>query len=94
MLRTLTPFLRALLFLLVLLGAGPVGAQPAWQWASGPTAVPATTISSAVNVTAVDAAGNVVVTGYFKGGLTLGNFVLTSAGGRDIFVARLSPTGV
>ncbi|GAB3576020.1 hypothetical protein GCM10027345_12140 [Hymenobacter daeguensis] len=47
-----------------------------------------------MNATAVDAVGNVVVTGYFKGSLTLGSFALTSAGGRDIFVARLSPAGV
>jgi chitodextrinase len=37
---------------------------------------------------AVDGAGNVVVTGYFMGTVDFGGGALTSAGDRDIFVAR------
>lgn len=85
--------LRLWALLMLLLLTGPAWAQSAWQWATGPSNATSSNIGSAVNATAVDATGNVVVTGYFKGTLTLGNFVLTSAGGRDIFVARLSSAG-
>jgi hypothetical protein len=40
-----------------------------------------------------DAAGNVVVTGYFSGTVDLGGGPLTSLSGTDIFLAKLSPTG-
>jgi hypothetical protein len=40
-----------------------------------------------------DAAGNTVVAGYFQGTVRVGNFTLTSAGGADVLVARVSPTG-
>jgi hypothetical protein len=42
---------------------------------------------------AVDAAGNVVLTGYFLGQLTFGGPTLTNAAGADIFLAKLSATG-
>ncbi|GAB2854179.1 hypothetical protein [Hymenobacter ruber] len=85
--------LQTLLISLLLL-AGPAGAQqPNWQWAAGASNVSPFTDGSGVNATAVDATGSVVVTGYFIGTLTLGSFVLTSAGGRDLFVARLSRAG-
>lgn len=42
---------------------------------------------------AVDAAGNVAVTGYFSGTWTLGSDTLVSPGLRDGFVTRLSPAG-
>lgn len=86
--------LRLWAFLTLLLLTAPAYAQPTWQWASGPTSINASNLGSGVNATAVDASGNVVVAGYFRGTLTLGSFGLTSAGGRDIFVARLSPAGV
>jgi hypothetical protein len=41
----------------------------------------------------VDAAGNVLVTGAFSGTTDLGGGPLTSAGGRDIFVAKLDTEG-
>jgi hypothetical protein len=41
----------------------------------------------------VDATGNVLVAGTFSGSVDFGGGVLTSAGGTDIFVAKLSPTG-
>jgi hypothetical protein len=42
---------------------------------------------------ATDAAGNVLVTGYFEGTVDLGGGPLTSAGDSDIFVAKLDPAG-
>jgi len=42
---------------------------------------------------AVDPLRSVVITGYFEGSATFGGRSLASAGGRDIFVASLSPDG-
>ncbi len=81
----------AVLFLLLL--AAPAWAQPTWQWASGTSNADAFTDGSGVNASVVDGAGATTVTGYFRGRLSLGSFTVTSAGGRDLFVARLSPSG-
>ena len=43
---------------------------------------------------AVDGAGNVYVTGQFQGYATFGSHSLSSSGGYDIFVAKLSPEGI
>ena len=70
--------LRSLLLVAVfLLSAGErLAAQaPAWQWATNPG-------SGACTSTAVDAAGNTYVTGYFNGTATFGVITLTSTGGR------------
>jgi hypothetical protein len=40
---------------------------------------------------AADSAGNVLVTGFFNGAMDFGFGVITSAGGNDIFVAKLTP---
>jgi hypothetical protein len=42
---------------------------------------------------AADSAGNVVVAGSFSGSIDLGGGPLTSAGGLDIYVAKLDPSG-
>jgi hypothetical protein len=42
---------------------------------------------------AFDALGNVVVAGRFWGGINLGGATLTSAGGPDVFIAKLDPQG-
>jgi hypothetical protein len=42
---------------------------------------------------AVDSKGDVALTGAMQGTTTFGNVTLTSAGGYDIFVAELDPTG-
>ncbi|MFT3770294.1 MAG: nucleotide-binding protein [Minicystis sp.] len=42
---------------------------------------------------AVDAMGNVVITGYFQGSVTFGTTALTTAGGADIFVAKFNAAG-
>ena len=79
------------LFLLSWLLAITAWAQaPAWTAvAAGMPAV--NTSQSAINDMATDAAGNVFVTGNFTGKLTLGSFVLTSAGFNDFFVAKYLP---
>ncbi|HKW14050.1 MAG TPA: FlgD immunoglobulin-like domain containing protein [Candidatus Krumholzibacteria bacterium] len=41
----------------------------------------------------VDASGNVFFSGVFEGSVNFGGGLLTSAGDRDIFVAKFSPTG-
>ena len=43
--------------------------------------------------TAVDAAGNSYVTGFYKGTATFGSFTLTSAGSFDVFVAKYDAGG-
>lgn len=40
-----------------------------------------------------DASGNVILTGYFQGDLDFGNGAIKSQGGKDIFIAKLSPSG-
>jgi hypothetical protein len=47
----------------------------------------------AVTSVAVDAAGNVVIAGFFSGAVSFGGAPLASAGGYDIFVAKLDPEG-
>jgi hypothetical protein len=42
---------------------------------------------------AVDASGNVVITGRFEGSLDVGRGPEASAGGRDIFLAKINPDG-
>jgi hypothetical protein len=42
---------------------------------------------------AVDSAGNIIVVGTYDGQIDFGNQLQTSAGGKDIFVAKLSPDG-
>ncbi|MBC7448860.1 MAG: SBBP repeat-containing protein [Hymenobacteraceae bacterium] len=72
---------------LLLRAAGRVAAQaPGWAWATAPGA--GVGFSSAV-----DAAGNVYVTGYFAGTATFGTTTLTSAGQGDGFVAKLTRSG-
>ncbi|MBF9222566.1 hypothetical protein [Hymenobacter ruricola] len=93
-----TPRLRALLFLLVLLGAGPAWAQPTWQWATQGVTPGGPDDAYRVVATAVDGAGNTVVVGNFEGSLTLGTTTLVSRRNsvdydNDVFVARLSPGG-
>ena len=41
-----------------------------------------------VTATAIDASGNVYVAGYFTGTISFGATTLTSAGDRDVFVAK------
>jgi len=43
---------------------------------------------------AVDASGNVFVTGYFSGSVTFGGAALTAVGQTDVFLAKYSPAGV
>ncbi|WP_460473558.1 Ig-like domain repeat protein, partial [Emticicia fontis] len=49
--------------------------------------------SSISYANATDASGNVYITGYFTGTVTLGSTVLTSTGARDIFIAKYNASG-
>ncbi|MBF9142234.1 hypothetical protein [Hymenobacter properus] len=66
---------------------------PAWQSAQTVAVAIAAAPggSSAVQATAVDAAGNVYLAGYFTNTVVLGTTTLTSLGSYDIFVAKFSP---
>ncbi len=46
-----------------------------------------------VTSVATDSSGNVFVTGYLKGSINFGGGALASAGGYDIYLAKLSPSG-
>ncbi|WP_310393564.1 T9SS type A sorting domain-containing protein [Hymenobacter sp.] len=74
--------------------ASPTAAQaPAWQSARVVAAATAAVTGnfSYVRATAVDAAGNVYLAGYFANSVVLGGTTLTSVGGDDVFVAKFSP---
>ena len=85
--HTLPRSLCALLATVGLLLAAPAArAQvPAWQ-----TAVALNGGASMVTATAIDAGGNIYVAGYFTGTASFGAATLTSAGDRDVFVAKWS----
>ena len=83
--------LFGLLGVLGLLTSLPSQGQ-AWQWATAQTSGTAGPVQ--FTAVALDGAGNTVVAGSFQGTVTLGAFTLTSAGGTDGIVARLSPAGV
>jgi len=74
--------------LLGLVGGGRLYAQaPSWVWAKSAGNAKGHSI-------AVDAKGNVYVTGYFESdSLTLGSITLRSAGGKDIFVVKYDSNG-
>lgn len=67
------------------------GSVPAPHWQAVLGVAPTGEGEVSVQATAVDAQGNVLVAGSFKGELTLGSSTLTSAGGTDAFVAKWSP---
>jgi hypothetical protein len=50
-------------------------------------------VSEGLSSTAVDAAGNVYIAGSFSGSATFGQQTVTSAGGSDVYVSKLDPTG-
>ena len=83
--------LRALLAFSLLPFSGGLLRAQSWQWAVG--AQTGGGGRSNATATAVDAAGNTIVAGSFSGTLTLGSFILTSAGSDDIYVARFDPAG-
>ena len=79
---------------LLLVPAAPATAQaPVWQSARTVAAATAaaTTNSSDVRATAVDAAGNVYLAGSFENSVVLGGTTLTSLGDADVFVAKFNP---
>ncbi|MDF7815918.1 T9SS type A sorting domain-containing protein [Hymenobacter sp. YC55] len=76
-----------------LLATGPVQAQaPAWVLAtSGASGNASLGNGGIVAATAVDAAGNVFITGKFENSIRFGSTILNSAGGQDMFVAKYVP---
>jgi len=62
-----------------------------WKWATKLS--DSTVVTSFENQLAVDSSGNVYVTGYFGGTVTIGPDTLTSAGSNDTFVAKLNSSG-
>jgi hypothetical protein len=60
-----------------------------WDWAVGAGSLE----SDRASGVAVDATGQVFITGFFNGQLSLGQTALTSRGDMDVFVAKLSPEG-
>lgn len=69
----------------LLAALGARAQAPIWQ-----TAVAVNGAASMVTATAIDASGNVYVAGYFTGTVSFGATTLTSAGNRDVFVAKWS----
>ena len=79
--------------LLFSFASSAVAQAPNWQSARAvatATAAAASTYSE-VTATAVDAAGNVFLTGYFRNTMVLGSTTLTSLGSYDLFVAKFNP---
>ena len=82
--------LVALAFLLALLPALAARAQaPSWQLALAPTQLAGGT--SQTRATAIDAVGNVYLTGQYTKQVQFGSTVLTSLGSTDVFVACYRP---
>ena len=81
--RHIGPALAILMMLLLRTGAAW---GQAWTWGTRPG------LGEGFG-TAVDAAGNVYVTGTFSGSALFGATTLLSAGQRDVFVAKYSATG-
>ncbi|MDO7852185.1 hypothetical protein [Hymenobacter convexus] len=74
-----------LAFLLAISGFAARAQAPAWQAAFGANEL------SGVRAMATDSAGNVFLTGYFSGTISLGPALLTSPGTADFFVAKWTP---
>lgn len=86
--------LRSFFYLLLLASLlfATEGRAQSWQSALAlPTSADG---SSKINSLVADGTGGYLLAGQFAGTLTLGSFALTSAGGQDAFVARLSAAGV
>lgn len=79
-------WLATLLVLMTLQAGRTWGQAPTWAWATTPG-------NGDGRRTVVDAAGNVYVSGWFRGTATFGPTTLTSVGSDDLFVAKLTSTG-
>jgi hypothetical protein len=81
---------RCQFLLCLLLPAVAVAQAPAWSGASAGSSTQ-TNGSSSTQATALDASGNVFVTGSFTGTVAFGSITLTSRGDHDLFVAKYVP---
>ncbi|MDQ2771200.1 MAG: T9SS type A sorting domain-containing protein [Bacteroidota bacterium] len=75
-----------LLLLLLLAGPGARAQTPAWQSAMALSQTSGST--SLVRALTSDAGGSIYLTGAFTGTVTFGSATLTSAGGKDVFIAK------
>lgn len=82
-----------ILFILFFLGAVPFFAQaPNWQWLRG--AVASGNVGNEGYSIATDAAGNVIIAGWFKSPvITFGTVSLTNNGMSDIFITKYDAAG-
>lgn len=82
---------RAVLLAIFLLAFVTLRAQtPAWNLATAGSPNPLEGTSQ-VQATALNADGNLLVTGYFTGVVAFGSSILTSQGDQDIFLAKYLP---
>src|SRR4051812_20766334 len=79
---------QALVVAFILTGPLVCAQVPAWQMA---VAARPTISTTEVTASAVDASGNVYITGGFYGSIQFGATSLTSAGSQDVYVAKWSP---
>jgi hypothetical protein len=94
--RTIFTTILQAFFFFIVLQPNPLRAQT-WQWVSVNTAPASTNIHSGCTASAIDAAGNTVMAGFFKGVITFGSVSLTSTSPGsfdDLFVVRVTPAGV
>ncbi|MCW3083969.1 MAG: hypothetical protein JWP12_1335 [Bacteroidetes bacterium] len=73
------------------LGGSATGATTTYAWTSAQRF--GSTGADRGLATAADAAGNQYITGTFNGTVTFGTFTLTSAGGYDTYIVKVSPAG-
>ena len=78
------------------LALGPLGAAqaqaPTWDIVASATGPRSGSDAATATASAVDASGNVFVTGHFRGTVSFGSTRLTSAGPDDVFVAKWDVT--
>ena len=75
------------------LAASPALAAPLFPWAAQSFAANDGSSDAETEAISTQADGSAIVTGLFKGTVTFGSTTLSSAGGNDIFVAKVDASG-